>query len=96
MKKLLLFVAVIVGLSSFTVSGPFSSTGKKVMFRLDNSDSSVVSFQVMDSKGRVVYSDQTNEKQVGKLFNFEGAFSDDYVIIVKDGPETYKRIVSVD
>lgn len=70
--------------------------GKKVTFRLDNPDLTTVILKVIDSEGRIVYFETTKEEQLNKVFNFEKAFSDDYTIIVKDGPETYKRAISVD
>lgn len=95
MKKFIVSVIMVLALCSFAPNNPFNVKGKKVTFRIENRDSSAVDIKVTDAFGRDVYSETVQEKNIGKLFNFEKAFPNTYTIVIKDGDTTYTKILEV-
>lgn len=94
MKRIILSLLTVLCLSSFTLD-PFSVSGDKVAFRLNNSDLSPVKIYVSDGEGRVVFSETLKESEIGKVFNFEDAIPDIYYIVVVDGTTTYRKTLDV-
>lgn len=95
MRKFILLPILILFFYSFTTS-PFRVDGNKVIFKIENSDLSEVTIQIIDSKNRIVYK-ETIEKEptIGKVFNFESAFEDEYTIEIKDGDDTYRKSIEI-
>lgn len=74
----------------------FRKEDGKVFVSLLNLDKNDVAVSVVDSAGRVVFTESfEKESIVEKTFNFKDAFSDDYTLVVKDGEATYYEAVSV-
>lgn len=95
MKKVLLLLALVLSLSSFT-DGPFKAKEKTVALRLQNPDMSLVEISVWDAEGRKVFNLTTAETEIGKLFNFEDALPNTYTIVVVDGKDKFQRVVVID
>ncbi|MCJ7467005.1 MAG: hypothetical protein MUO53_09975 [Maribacter sp.] len=74
----------------------FKKVGAKVFLNLLNLDQNEVIIKVIDSEDRIVY-DETISKEmiVQKAFNFETAIPDGYVIVVKDGKDTFYEAIVV-
>ncbi len=74
----------------------FRRVGEKVLLNLLNLDENDVNIKVIDSQDRIVY-DETIAKEsiVQKAFNFESAIPDGYVIVVKDGKDTFYEAIVI-
>lgn len=95
MRKFILLPILILFFYSFTTS-PFRIDGDKVLFKIENNDLSKVTIQITDSKNRVVYQEVVEKEPIiGKVFNFESAFEDEYTIEVKDSDATYTKTIKI-
>lgn len=74
----------------------FREKGSIVFLNLLNLEKKTVTIKVVDSLNRVVFEETVKDEAiVEKVFNFEDAFEDKYVVIVSDNQETYYKNVTV-
>ncbi len=74
----------------------FRRVGEKVLLNLLNLDENDVNIKVIDSQDRIVYNETiAKESIVQKAFNFETAIPDGYVIVVKDGKDTFYEAIVI-
>lgn len=70
----------------------FRKTEDRVFMNFLNLDKSEVSLKVYDQNNRVVYSENVSDAFViEKAFNFEGAYSGNYMVVVSDESNTYSE-----
>jgi len=75
----------------------FKEKEDKVFVNLYNLDKEKVEIKIYDSQNRVVYTETiTDSLLVKKVFNFEDAFEDSYMLVIKRQGETYKKNILVD
>lgn len=75
----------------------FRKSGEKVFLNLLNLEKEAVKITVYDSENRVVYTQTiTDTILVEKAFNFEGAFKDTYLVVVKNGKDIFYEDVVVE
>lgn len=68
----------------------FRLKGDKLFINLLNLDGEVVKIKVYDSYNRTLFNEVIeNERVVTKVFNFEYADEDRYMVAIKDGANTY-------
>lgn len=74
----------------------FRKDGEKVFLNLLNSDMADVNITVYDSENRVVFNETLEDTLlVEKAFNFEQAYKDNYMVVVKNGESTFYEDVLV-
>ncbi len=74
----------------------FRQKGAKLFLNLLNLDGKDVEIKVFDSDNRTLYSEVVeNEIIITKAFNFETAFEDRYIVVVKVGENTYYEDIVV-
>lgn len=95
MRKILLALVVIIGLSSFTTYSPLKVEGEKIILRLNNLNHGKVSIKVSTLEGEILYSQKTSDSAVGKVFNFEDAYADTYVVEVYNDGHRYREIIEI-
>lgn len=70
----------------------FRKTKNKVFMNLLNLDKSEISLKVYDQNYRLIFSETVADKLiVEKAFNFEGAYSGSYMVVVSDDTKTYSE-----
>ncbi|MDC6390061.1 hypothetical protein PP182_15295 [Maribacter sp. PR1] len=70
----------------------FRKTRNKVFMNFLNLDKSEISLKVYDQNYRLVFSETVSDKLiVEKAFNFEGAYSGSYMVVVSDDTKTYSE-----
>ncbi|MEP3208795.1 MAG: T9SS type A sorting domain-containing protein [Maribacter sp.] len=68
----------------------------KVYLNLLNLEKEVVKIKVLDSENRIVFQETiADEMLVEKVFNFEDAFEDNYVVVVQNKKDTYYEDITV-
>ncbi len=74
----------------------FRKKGDKVFLNMLNLQGDKIEIKVYDSNRRLLFKEiVSNELTVEKAFNFEKAYKDNYVVVVKDSESTYLERVSV-
>jgi len=74
----------------------FKKNGQKVFLNLLNSNMEDVEITIYDSENRVVFDETVVETLlVEKAFNFEEAYDDTYVVVVKNGKDTFYEDIVV-
>ncbi len=74
----------------------FRKAGQRVFLNFLNLEKDDVKISVYDSNNRVVFNETIKETMlVEKAFNFENAFEDTYLVVVKNGTETFYEDVLV-
>lgn len=74
----------------------FRKNGRRVFLNFLNLEKEDVKITVYDSENRVVYSETiTDTMLVEKAFNFESAFEDTYMVVVKNGKDSFYEDVVV-
>lgn len=96
MKKFLLLLVAVVGLSSFTAYEPLKVEGEKIVLRLANTDESKVKIYVTTLDGAQLYSETTEATFIGKVFNFESAYENTYIVTVYDGGKRYSTRIEIE
>lgn len=80
-----------------TVKPYFRMTKERLFVNFLNLDKSKVVIRVYDSEYRVVFSETVTEEMIiEKAFNFEGAFSGSYRVVVSDKNKSYAENFIVD
>lgn len=75
----------------------FRKKGKRIYMNFLNTEGSDVAIRVLDSNNRVVFEETRHgELVIEKALNFEGAFKDEYTVVVKTGNKTFSKRVLVD
>lgn len=70
----------------------FRKTDNKVFMNFLNLDKSEISLKVYDQNYRLVFSETVSDKLIiEKAFNFEGAYSGSYMVVVSDDTKTYSE-----
>ena len=70
----------------------FRKTRNKVFMNFLNLDKSEISLKVYDQNYRLVFSETVSDQIiVEKAFNFEGAYSGSYMVVVSDDTKTYSE-----
>ncbi|GLU45123.1 hypothetical protein [Allomuricauda sp. NBRC 101325] len=71
-------------------------SGDKVYFNLFNEDQGLVKVKIRNGNNEEIDSQVFNgELTLGKVFNFQGAYTGDYTVIVEDGKHEYRKTISV-
>ena len=74
----------------------FKKNAQKVFLNLLNSDKEDVKITIYDSENRVVFNETVvNAVLVEKAFNFEKAYKDTYMVVVKNGEGSYYESIAV-
>lgn len=74
----------------------FRKKDGRVFLNLLNLEKEVVKIKVLDSEGRIVFQETiSDEMLIEKVFNFEDAFKDNYVVVVQNKKDTYYEDVTV-
>ena len=70
----------------------FRKTENKVFMNFLNLDKSEISLKVYDQNYRLVFSEIVSDTLIiEKAFNFEGAYSGNYMVVVSDDTKTYSE-----
>lgn len=70
--------------------------GSVIFFNLLNLDLNPVKVLVKDEMGRVIFTETiSNENSIHKVYNFEKAYAGTYVVMVKDGKNSYSQKIIV-
>ncbi|MBT8314876.1 MAG: hypothetical protein KJP26_10500 [Maribacter sp.] len=71
-------------------------SGDRVYFNLLNKDEGTVRIRVLNGNGESLKSQVFKGNiNVGKVFNFENALEDNYLVVVQDGKSVYRQSISV-
>lgn len=74
----------------------FKKDGERVFLNLLNSEKEDVKITIYDSENRVVFTETVSDTLlVEKAFNFEKAYEDTYMVVVKNGKNTFYENVIV-
>ncbi len=79
-----------------TTKPVFRKVGDKVYVNLLNQDLNKVDIKVVNGNNMAIYNESFNDSlTVGKVFSFEKANADNYIIVVNDGNDSYYENIQV-